>query len=813
MRLLKFTLTAVVQCWAFTKASQLTDAGSTQSKLDNDLFWGTYRPNLYFGTRPRQPNSLLSGLMWFGLDNQRNWESIRHSCELGDNLSEYGYSRHNGLDFGEQAMVDTDQGVEINSEFIKVPGENGGSWAVRFSGRTLNEDTQGVSLMYYFGLEGNGTMAMSVKDDKVAIKGKTPELGRFDIRIVPAESNEAPQLPSPLTKIKGMKPAKKISGIAMKIPKGDIWHAKDIFQKKLIMTAQTRARNIMEHTDGKGPLSGYALFGLDTEVPKQRGKNLFFAQMVVQGEFSFDVIYECADENAKIDNQTIKAIVSSRRKEFDYRFESTFGLREKGFRDAEVEMARNALSSLIGGIGYFYGSGLVSKDPKPEYGQESDEIAKPNLSEPYSLFATTPSRPFFPRGFLWDEGFHQLVLGQWDAELSMDILHSWFRIMDSSGWIAREQILGDEARSKVPEEFQVQYPNFANPPTLLFALEMYTSWLKSDEISQKLVENNVRIDDLVQEHKPKYNKALMRENIGKLAQYVSKLLEFFHRTQAGEMGAPDSNGEQSMTTAHGFRWRGRTTDHTLTSGIDDYPRARPPSKGELHVDLFSWVTYMELVNSDMAAFAGGRSADINQTLSKQDQLDMHLKWLDELHWNEDENMYCDVTVRVRDAYDELEDDESNATERSFVCHKGYVTLFPMILGLLPVNSPKLGHLLDIIENPEELWTDYGIRSLSKNDVFYGKGENYWRGPVWLNINYLVLSSLYRNYNAVKGPYQEQAQRIYTNLRQNLIRNVFEQYQETRFFWEQYNPEDGSGQRTHPFTGWTTLIVPIMAEKY
>ncbi|KAJ2072358.1 Processing alpha glucosidase I [Coemansia sp. S142-1] len=137
----------------------------------------------------------------------------------------------------------------------------------------------------------------------------------------------------------------------------------------------------------------------------------------------------------------------------------------------------------------------------------------------------------------------------------------------------------------------------------------------------------------------------------------------------------------------------------------------------------------------------------------------------------------------------------------------------MLLGLVPPNSKKLGHILSMIEDPEELWTEFGVRSLSKRDEFYGQGENYWRGPIWININYLILSSLHRNYVGVEGPYQEQARSIYTRLRDNLIANVFEQYQGSRFFWEQYNPEDGAGQRTHPFTGWTTLIVLVMAEKY
>lgn len=32
---------------------------------NDSLLWGTYRPNLYFGTRPRLPESLMTGLIWF----------------------------------------------------------------------------------------------------------------------------------------------------------------------------------------------------------------------------------------------------------------------------------------------------------------------------------------------------------------------------------------------------------------------------------------------------------------------------------------------------------------------------------------------------------------------------------------------------------------------------------------------------------------------------------------------------------------------------------------------------------------------------
>lgn len=32
---------------------------------NDSLLWGTYRPNLYFGTRTRFPESLMTGLIWF----------------------------------------------------------------------------------------------------------------------------------------------------------------------------------------------------------------------------------------------------------------------------------------------------------------------------------------------------------------------------------------------------------------------------------------------------------------------------------------------------------------------------------------------------------------------------------------------------------------------------------------------------------------------------------------------------------------------------------------------------------------------------
>lgn len=45
------------------------------------------------------------------------------------------------------------------------------------------------------------------------------------------------------------------------------------------------------------------------------------------------------------------------------------------------------------------------------------------------------------------QGFHQLVVGRWDATLSMDVLAHWLDTMNSDGWVPREQILGAEVRA------------------------------------------------------------------------------------------------------------------------------------------------------------------------------------------------------------------------------------------------------------------------------------------------------------------------------------------------------------------------------
>ncbi|KAG6475308.1 hypothetical protein ZIOFF_061554 [Zingiber officinale] len=66
--------------------------------------------------------------------------------------------------------------------------------------------------------------------------------------------------------------------------------------------------------------------------------------------------------------------------------------------------------------------------------------------------------------------YHVNVNRRWDADLSMDIIGHWLDLINADGWIPREQILGAEALSKVPEEFVLQYSTNGNPPTLFLVI-------------------------------------------------------------------------------------------------------------------------------------------------------------------------------------------------------------------------------------------------------------------------------------------------------------------------------------------------------
>ena len=69
------------------------------------------------------------------------------------------------------------------------------------------------------------------------------------------------------------------------------------------------------------------------------------------------------------------------------------------------------------------------------------------------------------------------------------------------------------------------------------------------------------------------------------------------------------------------------------------------------------------------------------------------------------------------------------------------------------------------------------------------------------------------FSKVDGPHQKLSGEIYAKLRKNVIDNIVSEYWRTGYIWEHYNDVTGYGEGTHPFTGWSALVVAIMGEKY
>ena len=522
--------------------------------------------------------------------------------------------------------------------------------------------------------------------------------------------------------------------------------------------------------------------------------NLHLIQKVFEGAFEFDVFYQPASASKPKTSEDLTNSIKAVVKGFDQKYLEALKPQAPFNDDEHLRFSKSLFSNLIGGIGYFYGDQLIDRSYAPEYEEENEGFwqetaeararGQQQLEGPYELYTSIPSRPFFPRGFLWDEGFHLLPIVEWDPELCMQIISSWFNTMDEDGWIPREQILGAEARSKVPADFQVQYPHYANPPTLFMVLDALLAKVGAKGSSfytgQQIVGDSAS-DALA-------NPDAVRAWLKQLYPLLQRNFEWYRRTQWGDLKSYD---RPAFSSKEAYRWRGRSDRHVLTSGLDDYPRPQPPHPGELHVDLISWMGMMASSIHHIADYIG-ESEDADRYAKIAEAIKRNV---DDLHWSKSDSTYCDATV-------------DNYEDSVHVCHKGYISIFPFMTGLLGPNHPHLGDVLSLIADKDEIWSPHGIRSLSKQDSLYGTDENYWRSPVWMNMNYLIVQNLY-NIAMQAGPQQAKARGMYTDLRRNLVETVYESWRETGFAWEQYDPETGRGQRTQHFTGWTSLVVRVM----
>ena len=241
---------------------------------------------------------------------------------------------------------------------------------------------------------------------------------------------------------------------------------------------------------------------------------------------------------------------------------------------------------------------------------------------------------------------------------------------------------------------------------------------------------------------------------------------------------------------------------TLTSGLDDYPRASHPSDDERHVDLRCWMAIAARTMSRVEARVLGLSSKKkNHSASSYAALADRLEdyeTLKALHWDPTRRVFADYGldtphVVLRNGRRIVETNGS-LPELGFVSqHSGYVTMFPLALSLIPVDAPELSDVLDVLSSPDHMWSPHGLRSLASSSPVYGKFNTehdapYWRGAIWINMNYLILDALRTTYAS-----HPRAAKVAAELRDNLVATIGGQYAARGFVFENYDDMTGEGR--------------------
>jgi mannosyl-oligosaccharide glucosidase len=168
---------------------------------------------------------------------------------------------------------------------------------------------------------------------------------------------------------------------------------------------------------------------------------------------------------------------------------------------------------------------------------------------------------------------------------------------------------------QVPQEFQTQVPNYANPPTLTMAVTALISHLQGTSAGPS--NEDLGINYGIEAQMPlmgrtKVDSPALSPETGmvffkSIYKPLKRHYDWFRRTQRGQI---KQYSRKARSRTEGYRWRGRSELHVLTSGMDDYPRG-PPHAGELHLDLISWMAFFTRTMKQIAAFVGEKDDELS----------------------------------------------------------------------------------------------------------------------------------------------------------------------------------------------------------
>jgi glycogen debranching enzyme len=122
------------------------------------------------------------------------------------------------------------------------------------------------------------------------------------------------------------------------------------------------------------------------------------------------------------------------------------------------------------------------------------------------------------------------------------------------------------------------------------------------------------------------------------------------------------------------------------------------------------------------------------------------------------------------------------------------SLYPLWTGYLP--EPIAVRLLAHLTDPETFWPRYPVPTVARNDPHYDPNQ-MWRGPTWVNVNYLFCQGLQRT--------------GHLELARELRRRTLDLIMQHQDIYEYYHPETGTHPpKAAPLFGWTSALFIDMA---
>ena len=206
--------------------------------------------------------------------------------------------------------------------------------------------------------------------------------------------------------------------------------------------------------------------------------------------------------------------------------------------------------------------------------------------------------------------------------------------------------------------------------------------------------------------------------------------------------------------------------HPFSSGLDDSPlwdEGMPVEAPDLN-------TYLYLQQESLAKIAGVLGNDDDAALWRG-RAESMVRRLMEIAWDKESGFFWarrnGSRVNVRTPFN----------------------LFPLITGQMP--SEITDRLVTHLTDERQFWTRYPVATVAMDDPTYTPGK-MWRGPTWVNVNYLLIEGLQRS--------------GYTDLARELRRRTLDLINSRDDIYEYYDPVSGENPPSAAsMFGWSSAV--------